>query len=43
MQPKGADQFSRAAVCKKKLREHASKLTIRWIEVISLSTKLFPS
>ena len=41
MQPKGAHQFSRAAGCKVKLREYASKLNIRWIKGISLSATLF--
>ncbi|NQZ30454.1 MAG: transposase [Oceanospirillaceae bacterium] len=43
MQPKGAHQFSRAMGRCDALREHAKRLSIKWIKGITLSCKLFPT
>ena len=42
MQPKGSHQFSRAMGCCEALREHAKRLSIKWIKGITISSKLFP-
>jgi len=42
MQPKGAHQFSRAMGRCDAMREHAKKLSIRWIKGIGISSQLFP-
>ena len=42
MQPKGAHQFSRAMGRCEVMREHAKKLSIKWIKGIGVNSKLFP-
>ena len=43
MQPRGVHQFSRAMGRCEALREHAKRLSIKWIKGITLSCKLFPT
>ena len=43
MQPKGAHQFSRAMGRCEVMREHAKRLSIKWIKGIGISSKLFPT
>lgn len=42
LRPKGAHQFSRAMGRCEVMREHAKKLSIKWIKGIGVSSKLFP-
>ena len=43
MQPKGSHHFSRAMGCCEALREHAKRLSIKWIKGITISSRLFPT